>query len=339
MLTTHGEPLADLDDWSRRAGPKHPSQWKCGRSAMEVARAWLDAAPNGLPPEIVAALSSNSSFGPVLGWEAEPEVRLPIDGRRGEPRNTDLLVHARDADGPFLIAVEAKADEPFDRPFSKVLDEAFEAKLRNVASGAFDRAVDLARSLLPPRRAGLPHVGGLRYQLFTAAAGVLREAERRGLQRAVLLVHEFVTQETTDANHDINASDLDAWVLRISGGKIHKCVAVRCSAQSPCLVGRFSLAMPCCSSVRPCGACASSILTFRSLLEAPQEDLIAPSVVREVRGTTPYSYACLRCPHLYTSRLLANARLQQRQRVCLAAPVGVAWFEPPSLTTQFMAPP
>ena len=217
MLSKAGTPLVDLEDWQLRAGPKSSAQWKPGRSALEVARAWLAAMPTGLPSEVQGALASHADFGAVIRWEGEPEVRLAFDGR-GEPRNTDLLVIAQDSAGPLLIAVEAKADESFDRDYATVLVESLEVKIAKPASHALERAIDLAETLLPPHRTNQPTLSSLRYQLFTAAAGALCEAERRGIARAVLLVHEFVTDATTNAKHLVNASDLNAWTDRASGG-------------------------------------------------------------------------------------------------------------------------
>jgi hypothetical protein len=57
----------------------------------------------------------------------------------------------------------------------------------------------------------------LRYQLLTACAGALAEAQRRQLARAVMLVHEFITPATSDVNHTRNTSDLQAFLHRISG--------------------------------------------------------------------------------------------------------------------------
>lgn len=219
MISKDNRPITDLDDWGLRAGPKSESHWKPGRSAMEAARAWLAAKPPGLPPEVAVAMASHADFGPVLEWNGEPEVRLSLDGRPGEPRNTDLLVESRDAFGPVLIAVEAKADEPFDRLMADVLSAALESKIKNSDSGALARAQDLAVSLLSARAKGQAKVGALRYQLFTAAVGVLRAAEYRGIERAVLLVHEFITDATTDKEHASNASDLDDWLLRASSGQ------------------------------------------------------------------------------------------------------------------------
>src|SRR5687767_13106029 len=102
-----GFPINSILDWERLAPPKSSHHWVDGRSAKEVARSWLG---NGteLPYEVESALASDPRFGPVLSWEAEPEAKLAFDSFAGEPRNSDLLVLARDACGPYIIAVEAK---------------------------------------------------------------------------------------------------------------------------------------------------------------------------------------------------------------------------------------
>jgi hypothetical protein len=219
VIVKDGEPIRDLEDWEQRAGPKRANQWKDGRSAKESARAWLGAPTPLLPEEIVHALSSHADFSTVLSWIAEPEVRLPVDDRRGEPRNTDLLVTATDRNGPFLIAIEAKVDETFDRAMSEVLSDAAEARLKNPRSGAMSRAHDLMTSMIPPQVGRSSEDDGLRYQLFTAAVGALRYAEQRRIARVLLLIHEFVTDATSDAKHLKNATDLDAWLSRISNGQ------------------------------------------------------------------------------------------------------------------------
>jgi len=60
----------------------------------------------------------------------------------------------------------------------------------------------------------------IRYQLLTACAGVLCEAERQRSDRAVLLIHEFVTDQTKDAKHSSNQRDLDRFVARSSHGQV-----------------------------------------------------------------------------------------------------------------------
>ena len=56
------------------------------------------------------------------------------------------------------------------------------------------------------------HVPQLRYQLLTATAAVLAEADRRSSERAVLIVHEFVTPLTLQEERDRNAVDLDRFL-------------------------------------------------------------------------------------------------------------------------------
>jgi hypothetical protein len=219
MITKDGQPIRDLADWEERAGPKRACQWQPNRSAMECARTWLSVTPPSFPAEIAEAFDSHPDFGRVTHWAAEPEVRLRIDKRRGEPRNTDMLLLANDLSGEFLVALEAKADEHFDVVMRVALVDAVEARLENPRSGAIDRAIDLITTLLGPLAPGDAKVGELRYQLFAAAVGALRECERRKLQRAVLLVHEFVTDETMDHNHEINDRDLCSWLRRISRGQ------------------------------------------------------------------------------------------------------------------------
>jgi predicted nucleic acid-binding protein len=218
MFFRDDQAIRSLDDWKLHAGPKLDSQWKSGRSAMETARAWLAPVSPDFPPEVASTLQSHPDFARIVSWTGEPEVCLPLDMRRGETRNTDLLISARDDNGEFLIAVEAKADESFDRMIKEVLVSALETKIAKPKSQALDRAVDLVQSLLREREGAHASVGELRCQLFTGAVGVLREAERRGIGRAVLLIHEFVTDETIDSKHAANSDDLNRWLERVSQG-------------------------------------------------------------------------------------------------------------------------
>lgn len=55
-------------------------------------------------------------------------------------------------------------------------------------------------------------VGGIRYQLLTATATVLSEADRRSSERAVLVVHEFLTDQTENEKHVRNATDWEAFL-------------------------------------------------------------------------------------------------------------------------------
>jgi hypothetical protein len=212
-----GQPIASLADWAQYAPPKSPHHWVDGRSAKEVARAWLEGCGVTLPQEVHAVLSGHPRFDDVLSWDAEPEARLRFDAFPGEPRNSDLLVIAKDVFGPYVLAVEAKADEPYGDTLGEVLAAALERRIENPRSNGIARIEGLATLLLKPRSSGQPKAGDLRYQLFTACAGALAEAHRRGLARAVMLVHEFITPATSDVKYARNASDLQVFLSRLSG--------------------------------------------------------------------------------------------------------------------------
>ena len=222
MAITKGQvEITDLDAWERHAGPKHPDQWVDDRSAKELARAWLDAGAETLPDEVSTALAAHPAFGTIVAWDAEPERKLRFDQFRGEPRNTDLLVVARDQHGEYVIGVEGKADEPFAETVADTLSAALERTLQNPNSNGIARVEQLARALFGGEPfPGCAKVGDLRYQLLTASAGILCEAERRDLNRALLLVHEFITAKTDDKLRQRNAADLNAYLKRLSRGAV-----------------------------------------------------------------------------------------------------------------------
>jgi hypothetical protein len=219
-ITKSGVPLTSLTEWQKLAGPKSANAWVDGRSAKEAARAWLEGSGRDLPLEVSSALAKHPAFGTVEKWDAEPEVRLHFDKFAGETRNSDVVAFARDSHGPFIIAVEAKADEPFSETVAKALAASVERYLKSEKSNGVARIKQLAQALFGPREEGDPSLDGIRYQLLTACAGAICEAERRGIDRALVLVHEFVTDVTLNVNHLRNTADLNAFTKRISHGAV-----------------------------------------------------------------------------------------------------------------------
>ena len=217
QISKAGRPILSLDDWREHAPPKRPGQWKAYRSAMEVARAWLESIPR-LPPEVTAALGTHDSFAAVSTWTAEPEVRVRFDAHAGEPRNSDLIVHASDRFGQFVIAVEAKADESFGETVAQADGAAAKRKEKNPRSRGKERLDGLCQALFGSTFSDDPSLGTFRYQLLTATAGALAAAQAARATRAVLLVHEFRSAKTSAAKHAANAEALDAFVSRLTKG-------------------------------------------------------------------------------------------------------------------------
>jgi hypothetical protein len=215
MIRKEGVIIDTLELWEARAGPRSEKHWADDRSAKESARAWLasDDAPR-IPSEILALLSTHGDFGEVKDWTAEPECLVAFDGHSG-PANIDVMVSAADDRGPFVIAVEAKADETFGALTDRVLSDAVERSLENPASRGVARAQELAHAILGPKREGAPALHQIRYQLLTATAAALSRAKADGADRAVLIVHEFRTRRTEPEKHATNERDLSRFLLRL----------------------------------------------------------------------------------------------------------------------------
>lgn len=214
VVLKSGRRLATLDEWHRHAPPKEKHKhWKDGRSAKECARAWLDAAPD-LPSEISDTLRSCNDIGSLRDWCAEPEAKVRIDGFRGPP-NIDVLLTGCDDYGPVVVAVEAKADETFGAVIERTLSDAYarlEAKPKSKGVARVQQLAKLFGLTLEQR-----DVLDLRYQLMTVTAAVLAEAERRAAQRAIVVVHEFVTPLTTPEKRARNSRDLDLFLGEVFG--------------------------------------------------------------------------------------------------------------------------
>jgi hypothetical protein len=232
-ISKDGRPIRSLADWKARAGPKRVGQWKEHRSAFESARCWLGVTSPKLPSE-VEALLDHRDFGPVERWTAEPEARLPFDRYPGEPRNADLLIHASDRHGDYLIAVEAKVDESFGSTVAETMKAAAKRKAANPRSNGVARVTDLIATLFGSEAADASSVGELRYQLLTATAGALETGKTTRVGRVIMLVQEFTTRLSAEAKQKRNGEALDRFVWRLSRGTVSKAEAGR-------LLGPFEL--------------------------------------------------------------------------------------------------
>ena len=212
-----GQTIKSIDDWKRLAPPKSDYQWVEGRSAFELARAWCGTGTPSIPDGLRALFESRDDTRGLTVDLVTPECRIAFDTRRGEPRNADLAFVGRTASATVAVTIEAKADEPFGATVAQTLADALKRLDSKPSGKGIERVADLVRAILPIRQEGLPEAGGLRYQLLTAAAGSLAYARDTGASVAVLLVHEFVTDQTHDAKHAENARDYDAFLRRLRG--------------------------------------------------------------------------------------------------------------------------
>lgn len=175
-----------------RLGKKE--HWEEGRSAFELAAAWMNA--RGIPDRVRQVLDQASEWrqAELLDAIFERETQMPGQGRASQ---TDLLGIVRLRDGNAVLAVEGKVDEPFGDPVSVWLQGEPRPKADETDK---DKAMrDRSRRNRLRRLSGLREVlgidpvgsGHLHYQLFHRTYAALIEAQRFRYARAVMMVHSF----------------------------------------------------------------------------------------------------------------------------------------------------
>jgi hypothetical protein len=185
-----GDEIFDPDSWLTHAPPeKGDAQWKDGFSAKEQAKAWLRTGRPAVPEEFWSELAPLADGADELYVRPEHTTRLD---RFSRARQHDLFGCARrDGETKLVIGVEAKACENFD---GIVADRAAaEAPSKKRARcNLLSRAL-FGREVLDERSgeildSGLAAHG---YQLWTAAVGTVIEAQRRGVDEVLLVIHQF----------------------------------------------------------------------------------------------------------------------------------------------------
>ena len=133
IRTPQGQAITRWEEWTR---PKRDYQWKEGRSAMELAKAWFSTGQLAVPQELTAILDREPRLEGLVFQQAIPELvtRLP---ERGEGRNHDLWLLGRTNREQVTVCVEAKADESFgDNTVGGYLQQCLRRRQRGEATRA-----------------------------------------------------------------------------------------------------------------------------------------------------------------------------------------------------------
>lgn len=203
-----GQAITSPSEWQEHGAPASPKDWKPGRSAYETMRAWLT---EEAAEQVEALLRGVPGLEDLELERATVEKKTRFDDYRSGPRNHDLLAVGRAAGDAVVVAVEAKADEPFDVTLAEYV-----ARARGARSNAPARLDALTLAFLDTTLEADASLGPLRYQLFAALAGAMADAKLAGAGRLVLLVHEFDTPLTRHEKQKRNLADLEAFLDRIT---------------------------------------------------------------------------------------------------------------------------
>lgn len=203
-ISQNGASITSIEDWFAHAPPKRGiKQWVDGRSAKELAKAFLESGAPTEPPEIRALLTSSAALGDVHLHKGWPEQTIRLDSFKGETRNADMAALGAGSVGPIAVTIEAKADESFGATIGAALSKAPER------SNLPHRIDALADAMFGKPASAILR---LRYQLLHAAAATLIFAHEQHAAAAIFVVFEFRSRGCSANKLEQNAADLAAFV-------------------------------------------------------------------------------------------------------------------------------
>lgn len=215
MIITNqsGHHIYNLDDWLAYSPPaKGELQWKDGRSAKELAKAWFRTGKPMIPDEIRPLLDSHHDTSGFIAERAVPEFVTKLDDFKGNGRNHDMVIWGNVSGQIALVSIEAKVDESFGEIITNYVSSSISA---NPRSKVPDRVSQLTSAIF-----GHLDIGHIRYQLLHAVAGVLIEAAAQEAAKAVLVAHEFVPATGKTKKAIENDVDWQSFTRLLAGGSI-----------------------------------------------------------------------------------------------------------------------
>ena len=215
IVNRHGRPILSVDEWGEYAGPASRVHWKDGRSAKELAKAWISGAGQAA---LIGLFDTRPETANLQISDAVAEAQVGFDSYRGGKRNHDLLVRGSTAGGPIVIGVEGKADETFGETVSSYASTSAAKREMGKPTNAPQRLAGLLEDIAGSSLATSPSLADLRYQLFSAVAGTLAAAADD--ETAAFVVHEFATHLTTPRKRSANRTALADFVEAIGGTRV-----------------------------------------------------------------------------------------------------------------------
>ncbi len=183
-----------MEDWAFISGPVKKNQWKDDYSAMEFARLWFRKDSKGhyiteVPEQIQNIV--NQVFGPseILFCIPEKETQI-LDA--GEGRHHDMFIYGvSENKEPFVVGIEAKVREDFDKLISQKLKDASKTKSESQIPARIDTISEhfcLNQSV----------INDLYYQLFTGAEGTAQETLNYKVKNGLFLIVQINPNEEID---------------------------------------------------------------------------------------------------------------------------------------------
>lgn len=195
--------INDVCSWFRYAEPEGGQrQWKEGRSAMEFARFMLSG--NGKMPKLIQQYLNSIGCKDEV-FTCYPEEVTNYDTKKfgsGTGRHHDGLLVSNN----YLIGIEAKVSEPFDKEISIKLEDAMKNKDKgeNMRKRIFS-SLKMIKSDFNDESLG--SVKSLMYQLVSGTVGTIIESQNRGKKNACFLIIEFVGDVDKEKDYNIKVEN------------------------------------------------------------------------------------------------------------------------------------
>jgi hypothetical protein len=203
---------SSINTWQEWTRPKKDYQWKTGRSALELARAWFRQDTPQPPKELLSLLHSSKRLSNLKLISGIPELVTALL-ERGEGRNHDLALNGNTDREQVTITIEAKADEPFGNDtILEYWSKAIKRRERGESTRVPERIEQLLSLVDPDTPVNQTKWKDIRYQLLTALCGTIIQAQIDGSSLAVLVVHVFDTELIEADKHAHNHNELELFL-------------------------------------------------------------------------------------------------------------------------------
>jgi hypothetical protein len=131
-------------------------------------------------------------------------------------QETPLVVHGLLANGEkVIVCLEAKAGEDLDRTVDSYRKDAHKKRTKGEPTNAPERIAALLKRYVPFDPAE-ECVGLVRYQFLSALAGTEAETGGSGAEHAVLMLHDFITDQRSADKTTEHAVDWHRFCTRSS---------------------------------------------------------------------------------------------------------------------------
>ena len=207
--------INNLKDWKTYAPPANPIHWKEGRSAMELAKSWIDGNNPIGPISLESLLRKQFRTDDIILLKAYAEYESKFYDTSNGPRNHDLLLEAKIDDNLYIIGIEAKEREAFD----DTLDNKIISAKSNSVNTKLPRRIDDFCRVIFNKSYG-DEFKNIRYQFLSGIAGTLIEAYKRNSSSAIFIVQQFKSLDTPPNDLKRNVSDLEYFLSFITKRRI-----------------------------------------------------------------------------------------------------------------------